>query len=150
RLLARQGSRAAIPVLRTCLAKAPSARPAALHGSLDELADVRERIQRAIADDPPPQVTDAGVIRRGYDPELDELRELSQRSRQFIAAMEERERKRNGIASLKIRFNQFFGYYIEVSKPNLHLVPADFERKQTLVNAERFTAPELKEYERKV
>ncbi len=95
-------------------------------------------------------MTDPGVIRRGYDPELDELRELSQRSKQFIAAMEERERKRTGIASLKIRFNQVFGYYIEVSKPNLHLVPADFERKQTLVNAERFTAPELKEYERKV
>jgi len=149
-LLALQGSLARIPVLRSYLAKVSSARLAALHGSLDELADVRERIQRAIADDPPAQVTDPGVIRRGYDPELDELRELSQRSKQFIAAMEERERKRTGIASLKIRFNQVFGYYIEVSKPNLHLVPADFERKQTLVNAERFTAPELKEYERKV
>jgi DNA mismatch repair protein MutS len=64
--------------------------------------------------------------------------------------MEERERKRTGIASLKIRFNQVFGYYIEVSRPNLHLVPADFERKQTLANAERFTTPELNEYERKV
>src|SRR4029434_1173701 len=71
-------------------------------------------------------------------------------SKQVIAAMEERERKRTGINSLKIRFNQVFGYYIEISKPNLHLAPTDFERKQTLVNAERFTSPELKEYERKI
>ncbi|HYL45649.1 MAG TPA: DNA mismatch repair protein MutS, partial [Candidatus Limnocylindrales bacterium] len=91
-----------------------------------------------------------GVIRRGYDGELDELREVSKQGRQIIAGMEERERKRTGIASLKIRYNQVFGYYIEVSKPNLHLVPADYERKQTLVNAERFTSSELKEYERKV
>ncbi|MGH9678603.1 MAG: DNA mismatch repair protein MutS, partial [Candidatus Acidiferrales bacterium] len=77
-------------------------------------------------------------------------RELSQHSKQIIATMEERERKRTGIGSLKIRFNQVFGYYIEVTKPNLHLVPADFERKQTLVNAERYTTPELRDYERKV
>jgi len=75
---------------------------------------------------------------------------LSQHSKQIIASMEERERKRTGIASLKIRFNQVFGYYIEVSKPNLHLAPSDYERKQTLVNAERFTSPELKDYERKI
>ena len=78
------------------------------------------------------------------------MRDLSQHSRQIIAAMEERERKRTGIASLKIRYNQVFGFYIEVSNANLQLVPADFERKQTLANAERFTMPELKEYERKV
>jgi DNA mismatch repair protein MutS len=81
---------------------------------------------------------------------LDELRELSQHGKQIIATMEERERKRTGIGSLKIRFNQIFGYYIEISKANLHLVPADFERKQTLVNAERFTTGELKDHERKV
>src|ERR1700739_3663211 len=78
------------------------------------------------------------------------MRDLSKHSKQIIAAMEERERKRTGIVSLKIRFNQIFGYYIEISKPNLHLAPADYERKQTLVNAERFTSPELKEYERKI
>src|SRR5439155_19472 len=72
------------------------------------------------------------------------------RSKQIIAAMEERERKRSGIGSLKIRYNQIFGYYIEISKPNLHLAPADYERKQTLVNAERFTSTELREYERKI
>ncbi len=149
-LLALKASLAHIPLLRGFLAPCSSARMAALHAAMEELADVRERIERAIADDPPAQPTDPGVIRRGFDAELDELRGLSQRSKQFIAAMEERERKRTGIASLKIRFNQVFGYYLEVSKPNLHLVPPDFERKQTLVNAERFTAPELKEYERKV
>ena len=90
------------------------------------------------------------MIRRGYDKELDDLRELSQHSKQIIAAMEERERKRTGIGSLKIRFNQVFGYDMVISIPNRHLAPADFERKQTLVNAERFTTPELKEYERKV
>ncbi len=149
-LLALRQSLAHIPLVRGFLANCSSARLAALHAALDELADVALRIERAIAADPPAQATEPGIIRRSHNAELDELRELSQRSKQFIAAMEERERKRTGIASLKIRFNQVFGYYIEVSKPNLHLAPSDYERKQTLVNAERFTAPELKEYERKV
>jgi len=139
-----------LPLLRKYLANCASARLTALHGEMDELADVRERIESALADDPPALASDPGVIRRGYDKELDELRELSQHSKQIIAAMEERERKRTGIGSLKIRFNQVFGYYIEISKSNQHLAPADFERKQTLVNAERFTTPELKDYERKV
>ena len=121
-----------------------------LFEKLDELSDVRERLERAIAEDPPAQASDPGVIRAGFHPELDEIRNLSQRSKQIIATMEDRERKRTGIASLKIRFNHVFGYYIEISKSNLHLAPADFERKQTLVNAERFTSTELKEYERKI
>src|SRR5881409_1011218 len=113
-------------------------------------SDVRDRLERAITDDPPALATDPGMIRSGYHAELDELRDLSQHSKQIIAAMEERERKRTNIGSLKIRFNQIFGYYIEISKPNLHLAPADYERKQTLVNAERFTSPELKELEAKI
>ena len=121
-----------------------------LHDEIDELVDVRELLEKAIADEPPALATDPGIIRAGYAAELDELRNLSQHSKQIIASMEERERKRTGIASLKIRFNQVFGYYIEVSKPNLHLAPSDYERKQTLVNAERFTSPELKDYERKI
>jgi DNA mismatch repair protein MutS len=121
-----------------------------LHEEIDELADVRELLEKAIADEPPALANEPGIIRTGYSPELDELRDLSKGSKQIIASMEERERKRTGIASLKIRFNQVFGYYIEISKPNLHLAPADYERKQTLVNAERFTSPELKEYERKI
>jgi DNA mismatch repair protein MutS len=121
-----------------------------LREEMDELADVRDLIARGIADDPPAMPNDPGVIRRGFHAELDELRDILKLGRQTIAAMEERERKRTGIASLKIRYNQVFGYYIEVSKPNLALVPADYDRKQTLVNAERFTSSELAGYERKV
>src|SRR5579875_2987114 len=149
-LLALRRSLAAIPPLRGLLAKFRSARLAQLHSRLDELSGVRELISRAVADDPPALPTDPDVIRAGYDAELDELRGLSKSSKQTIAAMEERERKRTGIASLKIRFNSIFGYYIEISRANLHLAPPDYDRKQTLVNAERFTSPELKDYERKV
>jgi len=121
-----------------------------LRGQMDEMGDVRDLIARSIADDPPAVISQPGAIRRGFDAELDELRDIAKQGRQIIAAMEERERKRTGIASLKIRYNQVFGYYIEVSKPNLHLAPADYERKQTLAGAERFTFAELKEHERKL
>ncbi len=121
-----------------------------LYNEIDELVDVRDRLEKAIADEPPAMASDPGIIRSGYNAELDELRNLSQHSKQIIASMEERERKRTTIGSLKIRFNNIFGYYIEISKANLHLAPPDYERKQTLVNAERFTSPELKEYERKI
>jgi DNA mismatch repair protein MutS len=121
-----------------------------LCAQMEEMVEVRELIARGIADDPPATAHEAGVIRRGFNPELDELRDIMKQGRQIIASMEERERKRTGIASLKIRYNQVFGYYIEISKANLHLAPADYERKQTLVGAERFTSGELKEYERKV
>ncbi|MGB7282295.1 MAG: DNA mismatch repair protein MutS [Candidatus Acidiferrum sp.] len=152
-LVALRKSLAQLPVLKNFLTPPPiggSVLLRHLHGEIDELTEVRERLERAIADEPPALATDPGMIRTGYDGELDELRNLSQHSKQIIAAMEERERKRTGIASLKIRFNSIFGYYMEISKPNLHLAPADYERKQTLVNAERFTSPELKEYERKI
>jgi DNA mismatch repair protein MutS len=131
--------------------KSPAAgRLGELREQMDELGDVRDLITRGIADDPPAVAGDAGVIRRGFDAELDELRAILTDGRQTIAAMEERERKRTGIASLKIRYNQVFGYYIEISKPNLANAPNDYERKQTLANAERFTSPELAGYERKV
>jgi len=116
----------------------------------DEVAEVRERILAAIAEQPPVNLADGGAIRDGFDPELDRLRDLSRNSRRHIAQLEARERARTGIGSLKARFNNIFGYYIEISKPNLHLAPADYERKQTLVNAERFTTPELKELERQI
>lgn len=152
-LVALRRSLAQLPVLRNFVTPQPSGGSELLrelHGEIDELADVRELLEKAIADEPPALAAEPGVIRAGYSTELDELRSLSQHSKQVIASMEERERKRTGIASLKIRFNQVFGYYIEVSKPNLHLAPPDYERKQTLVNAERFTSPELKDYERKI
>ena len=116
----------------------------------DEVAEVRERILAAIADTPPVNLADGGTIRAGCHPELDELRDISRNSRQYVAQLETRERARTGIQSLKVRFNNVFGYYIEVSKANTHLVPDDYERKQTLVNAERYTTPELKELERKI
>ena len=152
-LVALRKSLAQLPVLRNFVTPHPvggSALLRRLHDEIDDLADVRETLERSIADEPPALATDAGMIRPGFHAELDELRNLSQHSKQIIASMEERERKRTGIASLKIRFNQVFGYYIEISRANFHLAPPDYERKQTLVNAERFTSPELKEYERKV
>ena len=100
--------------------------------------------------EPPLSFADGGVIAAGLDRDLDELRELSRNSKQVLAQIEHRERGRTGISSLKVKFNSIFGYYMEVSKPNLHLVPQDYERKQTLVGAERFTTPELKEYETKI
>jgi DNA mismatch repair protein MutS len=121
-----------------------------LHALLDELSDVRERIEKTIVAEPPLTLADGGVIQPGVDTGLDELRDLSRNSKQYIAQIEERERKRTGIGSLKVKFNSVFGYYIEISKANLHHAPGDYERKQTLVNAERFTTPELKEYEAKV
>jgi len=152
-LLALRKSLSQVPVLKNFVMPPPAGGSdllRRLHDEIDDLADVREILDAAIADEPPALATDPGIIRSGFHAELDELRNLSQHSKQIIASMEERERKRTNIASLKIRFNHVFGYYIEISKPNLHLAPNDYERKQTLVNAERFTSPELKEYERKI
>src|SRR5208337_2548706 len=109
-----------------------------------------DRVEKTIVPEPPLSFADGGVIAAGVDHDLDELRELSRNSKQVLAQIEHRERGRTGISSLKVKFNSIFGYYIEVSKPNLHLVPQDYERKQTLVGAERFTTPELKEYETKI
>jgi DNA mismatch repair protein MutS len=152
-LLALRKSLAQLPVLRNFLTPPPAGGSALLRflfGEIDELSDVRDRLERALSDEPPALATDPGIIRNGFHAELDELRGLSKNGKEIIAAMEERERKRTGINSLKIRFNSVFGYYMEISKPNLHLAPNEYERKQTLVNAERFTSPELKEYERKI
>lgn len=136
-----------IPALRQLLSNVG---PALSPANLDPLPDVTNLILEAIADEPPLSIADGGAIRQGFHPDLDELRDLSRNGRQYIAQIEARERQRTGIQSLKVRFNNVFGYYIEITRPNLPLVPADYERKQTLANAERFTTPELKDYERKV
>jgi len=117
---------------------------------LDVLDEVTARIATSLVAEPPLTMADGGAIAAGVDAELDELRTISSTGRQQIAAIEERERQRTGIGSLKVRYNSVFGYYIEITKSNLAMAPADYERKQTLVNAERFTTPELKEYERKI
>jgi DNA mismatch repair protein MutS len=149
-VLALAASLAKLPALRSALARFGPERLKTLHGSIDELGDLRERIDHTVVPEPPLALTDGGVIQAGVDKELDELRDLSRNSKQYLAQIEQRERQRTGISSLKVKFNSIFGYYLEVSKPNLHLVPPDYERKQTLVNAERFTTPELKEYEAKI
>jgi DNA mismatch repair protein MutS len=117
---------------------------------LDAVPEASVPILAALAEPAPVAVGEGATVCPGYDSELDELREISQNSRQIIAQIEIRERQRTGIASLKVRHNNVFGFYIEISKANQHLAPADYERKQTLVNAERFTTTELKEYEQKV
>src|SRR3989454_3017012 len=149
-VLALAASLARLPSLRTSLAHFAAERLKILHATVDELSDLRKRIDTTIVPEPPISLSEGGVIRNGIHSELDELRDLSRNSKQFLAQIEQRERQRTGITSLKVIFNSVFGYYLEISKPNLHLVPADYERKQTLVNAERFTTPELKEYESKI
>ncbi|MDE1177418.1 MAG: DNA mismatch repair protein MutS [Edaphobacter sp.] len=139
-----------LPRLLEATLRFTAARWVALCQGFDPLVDLHGVITSTIADEPPVSFADGGVIRAGVDAELDELRELSRSGRQALAAIEERERERTGITSLKVRFNNVFGYYIEVTKANAKAVPADYERKQTLVNAERFTTPELKEYETKI
>ncbi|MGB6801918.1 MAG: DNA mismatch repair protein MutS, partial [Candidatus Sulfotelmatobacter sp.] len=149
-VLALAASLAKIPGIKAAVGRLAAERLKTLHSLLDELGDLRERIEKTIVPEPPLSFADGGVIAAGVDRALDELRELSRNSKQVLAQIEQRERGRTGISSLKVKFNSIFGYYIEVSKPNLHLVPQDYERKQTLVGAERFTTPELKEYEAKI
>ncbi len=115
-----------------------------------DLQPVAQLIGRALVDDPPVALGQGPVIRPGFAPELDELRERARTAREWIASLEQRERERTGIRSLKVGYNKVFGYYIEVSHANRHLVPPDYQRKQTLVGAERFITPELKEYEQLV
>jgi DNA mismatch repair protein MutS len=149
-VLALAASLARIPKVRTVLAGLSASRLGTLHIAIDELGDLREKIDRTLVPEPPLTLSDGGVIAAGIYKDLDELRDLSRNSKQYLAQVETRERERTGIGSLKVKFNSIFGYYIEISKANLHLSPADYERKQTLVNAERFTTPELKEYESKI
>ena len=149
-LLALAASLGRIPAAKAALGRLSSARLQTLHVGLDELADLRLRIEQTIVPEPPISLSDGGVIQPHADRELEELRQLSRNGREFLVQMEQRERERTGISSLKVRFNSVFGYYLEISKANQHLAPADYERRQTLVNAERFTTPELKEYEAKI
>lgn len=139
-----------LPLLRPHLEGTGSARLAALHAGLDDLPALRARMDGALADDPPASLADGGAVRDGYHAPLDELRDISRNAKKYLAEIETRERARTGIASLKVRFNNVFGYYIEISKANLALVPEDYDRKQTLVNAERFTTPELKVLETRI
>ena len=117
---------------------------------LDEVKELTTLIERGIVDSPPLTLKEGGVIRQGFNDELDELREISRGGKEWLARLEARERERTGITSLKISYNKVFGYYIAVTKANLHNIPSDYIRKQTLANAERFITPELKEWEDKI
>jgi DNA mismatch repair protein MutS len=139
-----------LPGLKAALADLNAPLWKAIAARLDTLDDVTARAVATLVEEPPLTMADGGAIAAGMDAELDELRTISTSGRQSIAAIEERERQRTGIGSLKVRYNSVFGYYIEITKANLSLAPVDYERKQTLVNAERFTTPELKAYEVKI
>ena len=123
---------------------------AALLDALDLLDDLAGELAAGLTDHPPALLADGGVIRAGYDVELDETRSLRDGGKQHIAAIQQRERDRTGIPSLKVGYNKVFGYYLEITNPHVAKVPADYERRQTLATAERFVTPELKEYEAKV
>ncbi|HUY14870.1 MAG TPA: DNA mismatch repair protein MutS [Terriglobia bacterium] len=149
-LLALKSSIACLPALHQGLASFQSPRLRRLSEDLDDLVDLHELLEKSIHPEPPVLLTEGNLIRPGYHAELDALCALAQNSKQIVAQIETRERERTRIGSLKVRFNNIFGYYIEISKANLSLAPPDYERKQTLVNAERFTTPELKELESKI
>ena len=118
--------------------------------AIDPLPEIADLVARAIENEPPITVKEGGVIRAGYHAELDELKDAATAGRKWLADFQLREQDRTGIKALKVRHNKVFGYYIEVTKANIHLVPDDYDRKQTLVNAERFITPELKEMENKI
>lgn len=149
-LVALSRSLGAVPRLSLLLNECQAPLIRSLIGELDDLQDVRQWIDHAISDEPPALARDGGFVRDGFDAEVDELRKISRSGKQVIAEMEEGERVRTGIKNLKVGFSRTFGYFIEVSKSNLHAVPAHFIRKQTVAGGERYITPELKDYEEKV
>jgi DNA mismatch repair protein MutS len=149
-LVALARSLGAVPRVRLLLGECRAPLLAQLVTGLDDLREVRNVIEATLADEPPLLARDGDAIRDGVDAELDELRRISRSGKQVIAELEASERARTGVQSLKVRFNRVFGYYIEVSKANLHAVPADYLRKQTIAGGERFVTPALKDYEEKV
>src|SRR5688500_6200530 len=149
-LASLKASIAAIPRVRLVLESLQAPLVKSVLAEIDDLADIRDELDRTILDEPPALAREGGMIRDGLDPALDELRVISRSGKQRIAEMEEAERARTGISNLKIRYNRVFGYYIEVSKSNLGSVPPDYHRKQTIAGGERFITPGLKDYEEKV
>lgn len=149
-MLALSQSLEAIPHLKNLLGNFDMPLICKLRGNMHELLLLVDEIKNTVADDPPATLTDGGIIRNGRNKDLDDFRNAATEGKTWIASLQAKEQNRTGIKSLKIRFNRVFGYYIEISKSNLSLAPEDYMRKQTLVNAERFITPELKEVENKV
>ncbi len=149
-LIALKQALHAIPVIKNTLAGLKAGLLAGLRDGLRELKPLADKLGRALVDDPPLSLTEGGLIRAGYDKDLDDLRVISSGGKRWIAELQQKERERTGIQSLKVDYNRVFGYYIEVTKPNLHRLEGEYIRKQTMRNAERFITPELKEYEEKI
>jgi DNA mismatch repair protein MutS len=149
-LIAIKNSLAEIPRIKKLLHSSKEHYLKALSDGVTEFSLLKELIVKSVVDSPPFSIREGGIIKEKYHKEVDALREISTRGKDFIAELELREKKRTGISSLKVGYNRIFGYCIEVTKSNLDLVPADYIRKQTLVGGERFITPELKEYENKV
>ncbi|MFQ5750837.1 MAG: DNA mismatch repair protein MutS [bacterium] len=139
-----------IPELKQLIQELESQALSQIINNTDDLTTLIDVIERAIVEEPPLAVTEGGIIKRGYNAELDELRDIAFSGKDWIARLQNQEREQTGITSLRVSYNKVFGYYIEVTKPNLSKVPERYIRKQTLVNAERFITPELKAYEEKV
>lgn len=139
-----------VPGLKTLLLDSPVALLQEQRSELQAMPALTGLIERAIVDEPPVAIHDGGMIREGFNQELDTLRRATAEGKDWIAAYQAQEQERTGIKSLKVRFNKVFGYFIEISKSNLELAPPEYLRKQTIVNAERFITPELKEIEDKV
>ncbi|MGB2601077.1 MAG: DNA mismatch repair protein MutS [Candidatus Omnitrophota bacterium] len=139
-----------IKELREILKDAGTSRVKKITKGLDEFRDVIGWIDSSIMEEPPVTIKEGGIIKTGYDPDVDELRHLVAHGKDWVAALQKQEIERTGISSLKVGYNKVFGYYIEVTKANFDSVPADYVRKQTLVNAERFITQELKEQESKI
>ncbi|MBN1956592.1 MAG: DNA mismatch repair protein MutS [Desulfuromonadales bacterium] len=149
-LVALRSSLEKLPRLNDLLTQFQSSSLQRLRGSIDLLPELVSLLDEALVDDPPFVLREGGLIKDGYDPELDELRMISRQGKGWIAGLEQQERERTGIPSLKVKYNKVFGYFIEVTQRNLDRIPEDYQRKQTLTNAERFITPALKEYESKV
>ena len=141
------GTLAIVPELKAALSDADSDRLGRLRDELDELAEIRELIENAVAEDPPQEITEGGVIRDGFDEELDEVRATEREGREWVADLEAKERERTGIDNLDVGHNQVHGYYIEVTDSHLDDVPEEYRRRQTLKNSERFVTPELRRRE---
>jgi DNA mismatch repair protein MutS len=149
-LRAMANSLQALPQLASLLERFSAPLLSMLARPLGSLNELEQLLGTAMVEDPPPSAKEGGFIRRGVDRELDELIELSTSGKDVLLRIESRERERTGISSLKVRYNKVFGYYLEVTRPNLHLVPSDFIRRQTTVGAERFVTAELQEHEERV
>ncbi|MEJ2560285.1 MAG: hypothetical protein P8186_29535 [Anaerolineae bacterium] len=146
-LIALKRTLVRLPQIKARLAQAQSTRLRELEQNLDELQDVADLIDRAIVDDPPIFIREGGIIKRAYDAALDELRERAARGKHWLNELEEKERGRTGIKNLRVRYNEVFGFFIEVPRSAADLVPEDYQRRATITHAERYTMPELKAQE---